>query len=83
MLDQIKLKTIIFTEINIDDKYVNLILRPVLTYQVSKPKSYRPKLTRKNKLSNDLSLQYKKFLLFKEIPKNKITSDTDLTLLNS
>ena len=83
LLDQIKLKTIIFTEINIDDKYVNLILRPVLTYQISKPKIYKPKLNLKNEISNDLSLQYKKFLLFKEIPKNKITSDTDLTLLRT
>ena len=44
LLDQIQLKTIIFTEINVDEKYVNLILRPVLIYQVSKPKFYKPKL---------------------------------------
>ena len=83
LLDQIQLKTIIFTEINVDEKYVNLILRPVLIYQVSKPKFYKPKLKFQEAISNKLSLQYKKFLLFKEIPKNKIASDTDLTLLKT
>ena len=83
LLNQIQLKTIIFTEINIDDKYVNLILRPVLLYQISKPKTYKPKLTNKKELSNPVSLQYKRFLFFREIPKNKLASDTDLTLLKT
>jgi DNA-directed RNA polymerase subunit beta' len=83
LFENVKIKTVIFTEVFIGNDFVNLIVRPVNLYHISKPKIYKPKIINNKASSQVLLLKYKNFLFTKDGEKMRISSNNSLTLLKS